>query len=74
MGQRGRHPRPQKDGYQQQARSSRENEVETILVERVLGRHMVPPMREYLVWRKALLRRKASWESKDAMGKSVNLI
>ena len=39
---RGRHSRPQKDGYQQQAISSREKEVETIILDRVTRRHGNP--------------------------------
>ena len=74
VGQRGQHFKPQKDGYQQPARSSRENGVETILVEQVTRRHGVPLMQEYLVRWKSLSRRKASLEREDALGKFVNLI
>ena len=47
MGKRVRHSKPRKDGYQQQAGSSWEKEVETILTERVNRRHKVPHVRKY---------------------------
>ena len=69
---RGLHSRPQKDRYQQQAGSSQDKGVETIIAEWVTRRHRVPPMREYLVFGKSLPRRKANWESENALGKLVN--
>ena len=53
---RGQHSRPRKDGYQQQAKSSLEKDVETILAKGVIKRHMVPHVQEYLVRWKGLPR------------------
>ena len=46
--------------------------METIHVEQVSRRHGAPLMREYLVQRKGLSRRKASWERKDVLAKFAN--
>ena len=69
VGKKSRHSKPRPNGYQQKAESSREKEVETILVEWVTRKHGVPPMREYLVRWKGLPKRKASWEREDVLGK-----
>ena len=69
VGKKARHSRPRKNRYQQKAESSREKEVETILAEWVIRKHGVPPVREYLVRWKGLSKRKASWESENALGK-----
>ena len=71
VGKKARHSKPRPNGYQQKAESSREKEVETILAEWVTRKQGVPPMREYLVWWKGLLKRKGSWEHEDALGKFV---
>ena len=69
VGKKARHSRPRPNGYQQKAESSREKEVETILVERVTRNHGVPQVREYLVRWKGLSKRKTSWEPEDALVK-----
>ena len=69
VGKKTRHSRPQQNGYQQKVESSREEEVETILAERVTRKQGVPPVREYLVGWKGLPKWKTSWEREDALGK-----
>ena len=44
VGKKGRHSKPRQNRYRQKAESSRENEVETILAERVTRKRGVPPM------------------------------
>ena len=48
--------------------------MDTILEERVTKRHRVPFVREYLVWWKGLLRRKASWERGDPLDKFTDWV
>ena len=69
VGKKARHSKPQQNGYQQKAESLREEEVETILAERVTRKQGVPPMREYLVRWKGLPKQMTSWEHEDALGK-----
>ena len=69
VGKKARHSRPRPNEYQQKAESSREKEVETILVERVTRNHGVPQVREYLVQWKGLSKRKTCWEPEDVLVK-----
>ena len=48
--------------------------METILAKRVTRKHVIPPLRECLVWWKDISRQRVSWEHEDAYDKFMDWI
>ena len=67
MGKRKQHSKPRKCRGLHPSEASQENEVQSILAERVTRRQGVPPVVEYLVQWKGLPKRQVSWEYADAL-------